>query len=106
MSPVFEPGSERVVVEHVDAAAFQGTPSFIGMEGFSETPNVNAHVRLTVAYGDPDRHVVVLLSLAECRELRIKLERVFLHTAISGPRASLEAIAMFARGEFPEGGER
>jgi hypothetical protein len=98
--------SDRVAVEHVQAAAFQSPAAFIAAEGFSETPNVNPCVRLTVSYANPDNHVVVLLSLAECRELRMKLERVFLQVAISGPRASAEAIEMFLAGQHtpPAGG--
>ena len=106
-------GEERVAVEHVLGNAFPAEtpsgdliPTFVEIEGFSEGEHRDALIRITLSYPHPDNHVVVCLSLSECRDLRVKLERVFLHTACSGPRAQMEAVKMFAAAlaEKPRGG--
>ncbi len=92
---IYEHGAKHTGTEYVNVLAFQDAPAFIGLEGFSETANVDAHIRLTVSRPDPDNHVAVVLSLAECRELAKKLERLFLMTAMSGDRSALQAISAF-----------
>jgi hypothetical protein len=95
MSPIFEDGTQRVHVGHMELPTFQDKPAFVAIEVFSETPNVNAHARLTVSFQDPDNHVVVLLSLAELFELRRKVDEAFIQAAIAaGPRAAATAIRL------------